>query len=70
VPLRAGRNEPRAIKRRPKPYQHLTKPHCRFKGASTPQPLQQESNHEKPCSYLSAIQGLTSLAELHVRRLP
>lgn len=26
VPLRLGRSEPRAVKRRPKPYQRLTKP--------------------------------------------
>ena len=31
VPLRPGRTEPRAVKRRPKPYQWLTKPRRRFK---------------------------------------
>ncbi len=31
VPLRPDRNEPRAVKRRPKPYQLLTKPRHRFK---------------------------------------
>jgi len=31
VPLRPGRWEPRAVKRRPKPYQRLTKPRHRFK---------------------------------------
>jgi hypothetical protein len=31
VPLRPHRNEPRAVKRRPKPYQLLTKPRHRFK---------------------------------------
>lgn len=31
VPLRQGRHEPRAVKRRPKPYQRLTKPRRFFK---------------------------------------
>jgi hypothetical protein len=31
VPLRPGRNEPRAVKRRPKPYQRLTKPRHLFR---------------------------------------
>ncbi len=31
VPLRPYRNEPRAVKRRPKPYQLLNKPHHLFK---------------------------------------
>ncbi len=31
VPLRPHRNEPRAVKRRPKPYQLLNKPRHRFK---------------------------------------
>ena len=31
VPLRPNRNEPRAVKRRPKPYQLLNKPRHRFK---------------------------------------
>jgi hypothetical protein len=31
VPLRPNRHEPRAVKRRPKPYQFLTKPRRRFK---------------------------------------
>ena len=31
VPLRPGRSEPRAVKRRPKPYQRLTKPRRIFK---------------------------------------
>ena len=31
VPLRLGRAEPRAVKRRPKPYQRLTKPRRSFR---------------------------------------
>ena len=31
VPLRPGRYKPRAVKRRPKPYQRLTKPRHLFR---------------------------------------
>ena len=49
VPVRPGRHEPRALKRRPKPYARLTKPRHRFREAPHRGKRIQMKPGRKPC---------------------
>ena len=43
VPARPGRREPRAVKRRPEPYQLLNRPPAANAGTASSQPIPQKS---------------------------
>ena len=49
VPLRPGRNEPRAVKRRPKPYSRLTQPRHLYRELSHRGKRIQKKPGRKPC---------------------